>query len=157
MSTRHAHTPGPQTLLTRRAVFPRWVQETTRFADTDRQGHVNNAVFATFCESGRAVFLLDPAAPSAADGGAYAIARLVLDFRREMLWRDVIDIGTGVLAIGRSSFTFGQGLFRGDECVATAETVIVLMDEATRRSTPLPPELRQRLEAAAIVAEAGAE
>jgi len=36
-----------------------------RYADTDRQGHVNNAVFATFSEIGRVAFLYDPAHPLA--------------------------------------------------------------------------------------------
>jgi acyl-CoA thioester hydrolase len=30
-----------------------WARDVLRYADTDRQGHVNNAVFATFLESGR--------------------------------------------------------------------------------------------------------
>src|ERR1700722_2154599 len=34
-----------------------------RYADTDRQGHVNNAVFSTALETGRAEFLYDPDAP----------------------------------------------------------------------------------------------
>jgi acyl-CoA thioester hydrolase len=35
--------------------------------------------------------------------------------------------------------TLKQALFQGERLAATAETVIVLMDEETRRSTPLPP------------------
>ena len=34
-----------------------------RYADTDRQGHVNNAVFSTALETGRAEFLYDPYVP----------------------------------------------------------------------------------------------
>jgi hypothetical protein len=29
------------------ARYPSWATETIRYADTDRQGHVNNAVFAS--------------------------------------------------------------------------------------------------------------
>ena len=29
-------------------LYPFWTEEKLRNADTDRQGHVNNAVFATF-------------------------------------------------------------------------------------------------------------
>jgi acyl-CoA thioester hydrolase len=50
-----------------------------------------------------------------------------------------------ILAVGRSSLTVAQGLFVGDACAATAETVIVMTDVATRRSTPLPEDLRARL------------
>jgi acyl-CoA thioester hydrolase len=134
-----------QPALDRRDTFRAWVREHCRYGDTDRQGHVNNAVFATFCESGRVDFLYDPAHPAAPSGHAFVIARLVLEFRAELLYRDIVEIGTTVLRIGRTSFTLGQGLFRGDTCVATAEAVIVLMDEATRRAAPLPGALRARL------------
>lgn len=131
--------------LTSRDSFRLWTQERARYADTDRQGHVNNAVFATFCESGRVAFLYDGGASVAGPERSFVIARLVLEFRAELLYRDVVDIGTRIQEIRRSSLVLGQGLFRGGECVATAEAVIVLVDNATRRSTPLPDALRQRL------------
>ncbi len=146
--------PGPETPLTQRATFPLWTQQTLRFADTDRLGHVNNAVFATFCESGRVAFFYDPSAPLVPPGCALVIARLILDFRAEMLWPGTVEIGTAVLGIGRSSFTLGQGIFKDGTCVATAETVLVLMDEATRRSTPLPEPVRDVLAARALRTEA---
>jgi acyl-CoA thioester hydrolase len=131
--------------LTDRASFRIWTQERARYADTDRQGHVNNAVFATFCESGRVAFLYDGDASVAGPGLSFVIARLVLDFRAELLYRDVVDIGTRIQEIRRSSLILGQGLFRGETCVATSEAAIVLVDEATRRSTLLPDALRQKL------------
>jgi acyl-CoA thioester hydrolase len=95
-------------------------------------------VFASFCETGRVTFLFDPERPLHPPGAAFVIARLVLDFRAEIRWPGTVDIGTRVEQIGRSSFTLKQALFQGERLVATAETVIVLMDEETRRSTPLP-------------------
>ena len=65
------------------------------------------------------------------------IARLELDFRAEMTWPGDVEIGTGVASIGRSSVTLAQGIFQAGRCVATATTVVVSMDEATRRSRPL--------------------
>ncbi|RPA19570.1 thioesterase family protein [Gordonia sp. OPL2] len=117
--------------------YPACVTEKIRYADTDRQGHVNNAVFATFLESGRVAVLYDPHAPLAEPGSGFVIARLELDFRAEMTWPGEAIVGTRVAAIGRSSVTLEQGIFQGDRCVATARTVIVSMDEETRRSRPL--------------------
>lgn len=135
----------PQPDPTDRRLYCLWSRDVLRYGDTDRQGHVNNAVFATFCESGRTAFLCDPAAPLAPGGNSFVIARLILDFRAEILWPGEVDIGTGVIALGRSSFTLGQGLYEGSRCVATAQTVLVLIDDATRRSTPLPESLRAKL------------
>jgi acyl-CoA thioester hydrolase len=123
-----------------------WTKDVVRYADTDRQGHVNNAVFATFFESGRVAILYAPTAPLAPDGGSFVIAHLTLDFLAEIRWPSEVSIGTTVLAIGRSSVTLGQGLFVEERCVATAETVIVLTDLATRKSQPLPDQARAQLE-----------
>lgn len=73
------------------------------------------------------------------------IARLALDFRAELRWPGAVDIGTAVKKVGNSSVTLVQGLFDGDVCAATAETVIVLMDEATRKSRPFPDYTRNTL------------
>ncbi|MFO0668677.1 MAG: thioesterase family protein [Polyangiaceae bacterium] len=118
-----------------------------RYADTDRQGHVNNAVFAEMLEVGRTELLYDPASPLAAPGCAFVIARLTLDFRAELTWPGDVVIGTKVASLGRSSVTLAQALFEDGRCAAIAETVIVQMDEATRRSHPLAELARTRLEA----------
>jgi acyl-CoA thioester hydrolase len=123
-----------------------WTHDKLRYCDTDRQGHVNNAVFATFCETGRVTFLYDEKLNLAGPGANFVVARLELDFRSELFYPGQIDIGTRVLTIGRSSFRVGQGIFKGDACAATAESVMVLMDDATRKAKPLTPQLRAWLE-----------
>jgi acyl-CoA thioester hydrolase len=133
--------------LTARATFRIWTQDKLRYADTDRQGHINNAVFATFFESGRVAFLYDPKVPLAPPGCEFVIARLAIDFRSELRWPGMVDIGSVITVVGRSSVTVGQGVFSGDLCVASGETVVVLTDAATRRSTPMPDDLRARFAA----------
>ena len=117
-----------------------------RYSDLDRQGHVNNAVFATFSEVGRVAFMYDPARPLASEGRSFVVARLLIDFRVELFWPGTVDIGTGVLKVGRSSFTLAQGLFNDGRLVATTEATIVMVDQKTRRSTPLPPETGHTLQ-----------
>lgn len=125
--------------------YPLRTFDTVRYGDTDRQGHVNNAVFSTYLESGRVALLLDPTAPLADPGAAFVIARLTLDFLGEITWPGRIDIGTGVTAVGRSSVVLQQGLFQGGSCVATGESVIVQVDLGTRCSKPLSDAAVRRL------------
>jgi acyl-CoA thioester hydrolase len=73
------------------------------------------------------------------------LANLVLNFRAEILWPSEVRIGTTVSRIGNSSVTCSQALFVGDNCVATAQTVLVLIDNATRKSRPLPDQTRREL------------
>jgi acyl-CoA thioester hydrolase len=126
--------------------YPSRTAADIRFADLDRQGHVNNAVFATFSEVGRVAFMYDPQRPLAPEGLGFVIARLAIDFRAELFWPGTVEIGTGVLRIGRSSFTLAQGMFNDGRLVATTEATIVMIDKETRRSTPLPPQTRDRLQ-----------
>lgn len=118
--------------------YPSRTSADIRYSDLDRQGHVNNAVFATFSEVGRVAFMYDPARPLASEGRSFVIARLQIDFRAELFWPGHVDIGTGVVRVGRSSFTLAQGMFNDGRLVATAEATIVMVDKETRRSTPLP-------------------
>ncbi|CAN5182929.1 thioesterase family protein [soil metagenome] len=127
--------------------FPHRIVESIRYNDTDRQGHVNNAVFATFCEAGRVHFLHSLRRPVDGPEMWFVLARLILDYRREMLWPGSVEIGTRVLRIGRTSLTLAQGLFNDGHCSASAETVLVHVDRETRRPAPLPPSAIAHLEA----------
>jgi acyl-CoA thioester hydrolase len=128
------------------SLYPHWARETLRYCDTDAQGHINNVAFSVFCETGRTQILLEPDRPLAPPGTFLVIARLVLDFLGEIHWPGEVRIGTGVTKIGRTSFHLGQGIFVGDRCAAIADSVLVLADQETRRSTPLTGDLRSRLE-----------
>jgi acyl-CoA thioester hydrolase len=132
---------------TSRAAYAIWTSDTLRYGDTDRQGHVNNAVYATFCESGRVSFLYDEKLDLRGPDTNFVIVRLELDFRAELFYPGTVDIGTRVLSIGRSSFRLGQGIFKDELCAATAECTMVLVDDNTRRATALTPQLRRWLEA----------
>lgn len=135
--------PAPRPL----SDYPQTTFDKLRYNDTDRQGHVNNAVFATLLETGRVEFLYAPDGALHDTGCAFVIAGLSLSFLKEITWPGRVDIGTGVTDIGRSSFTLSQGLYQNGQCVATAQTTIVQMNEGTRRSHPLSPETLQRLQA----------
>jgi acyl-CoA thioester hydrolase len=126
--------------------FPAHATDKLRYADTDRQGHVNNAHFATFLETGRVEFLYDAEDPITDDGAEFVVARMELDFRGEIHWPGSVDIGTGILKIGNSSVTVAQAIYQNGRCVAEAETVIVQLDTASRSSRPLSDAARARLE-----------
>lgn len=66
--------------------YPIRTYEKLRYADTDRQGHVNNAVFSTMIETGRVEILYDPGAPLAKPNCAFVIASQKLNFYAEINW-----------------------------------------------------------------------
>ena len=73
-----------------------------------------------------------------ADGGySFVTAHLGVDLLAEIVWPGELVIGTRVTKVGSSSIRLAQALFQGDTCNATAETVIVHVDQMTKRSRRL--------------------
>ena len=70
----------------------------------------------------------------------FVIARLEIDFLGEMHWPGQVVIGSRCDHVGRSSLLMTQALFVDGRCAANATSTVVLMDRATRRAAPLPPE-----------------
>lgn len=127
--------------------FPARAFDKLRYGDTDRQGHVNNAVFATFFETGRVEMILAADSGLLAPGQSFVLARIEIDLVAEILWPGTVEIGSAIGRIGRSSIGIEQALFQDDRLCARATSVVVLVDDATRRSTPFSPEAIARLEA----------
>jgi len=55
-----------------------------------------------------------------------------------------LDVGSCVLSVGESSFTIGQGVFLGAQCLATGETVHVHLTKGA--PSPLTDVLRSVLD-----------
>lgn len=117
--------------------FPLKTYDKIRYVDTDRQGHVNNAVFSSFFETGRVEILYNSTFPLINPETSFVIATIKLDFLDEIQWPGQIEIGTGVLKIGNSSITLFQKLFQNGRSVADAETTIVQIHSIQKKSYPL--------------------
>ena len=120
--------------------YPLQTSEKLRFADTDSNGHISNAVFAVCCQNARMELLHDPRRIPMPINAQFVIARLEIDFLGEMHWPGQVVIGSRCDHVGRSSLLMTQALFVDGRCAANARSTVVLMDRATRRAAPLPPE-----------------
>jgi acyl-CoA thioester hydrolase len=121
--------------------FPYRLTDNVRFADLDPNQHVNNAVYATYFETGRVTLMKDRSYGLVPEGLAWIMVRLDIHFRAELRWPGVIEMGLGVSKFGRTSVTFDQVVFSQGQCVASAQSVTVLISEATRKPTALTPEI----------------
>lgn len=116
-----------------------------RFNDTDRLGHINNAVFAVMLEQGRSELAVEAGLPVGSESAALVIVRLELDFLREMAWPGAVTVETEVARLGNRSFTLRQRLISDSAPCARAVTVLVVMDRASRRALPLDEAWRDSL------------
>jgi acyl-CoA thioester hydrolase len=125
--------------------YPFWCEEKLRNADTDQQGHVNNAVMASFFEAGRMEVFAHPVLDAQRARTMFVVVRLLIDYKRELFYPGVVRVGSRVTEIGRTSFKFEQTLRSGDVEVARAEATCVMLDVATHKPTPVPDEVRAAL------------
>ncbi len=121
--------------------FPYRLTDNVRYADLDPNQHVNNAVYATYFETGRVTLMKDRSYGLMPEGFSWIMVRLDMHFRAELRWPGTIEMGLGLVKFGRTSVTFDQVVFSQGECAASAQSVSVLIDEATRRPTALTKEI----------------
>jgi acyl-CoA thioester hydrolase len=133
--------PAPSADVPRLDDFPYRLTDNVRFADLDPNGHVNNAVYATYFETGRVTLVKDRSYGLMPNDLTWIMVRLDIHFRAELRWPGTIEIGLGVAKFGRTSVTFDQAVFSQGRCVASAQAVTVLIDGVTRKPTPLTPEI----------------
>ena len=121
--------------------FPYRLSDNVRFGDLDPNQHVNNAVFATYFETGRVTLMKDPKYGLMQPGLAWIMVRLDMHFRAELRWPGQIELGLGVVRFGRTSVSCDQVVFSEARCIASAQATMVLIDEMTRKPAPLTAEL----------------
>ena len=69
------------------------------FADLDPNQHVNNAVYATYFETGRVTLMKDRSYGLMPEGVTWIMVRLDIHFRAELRWPGTIEMGLGVVEI----------------------------------------------------------
>ena len=132
---------------TERGAYRFFTPVTLRYGDTDRQGHVNNAVYCTLYESGRVDFLFTGEGESLAGGDtAFVIAAISLDYLQELNFPGTVEVASKILSLGKSSFEVGQAIFIGETCFSSARSVIVVIDEQSKKTSPMQPQFRKHLE-----------
>jgi len=119
-----------------------------RWRDLDALGHVNNAVYATYLEEARDRWLTGVLGRGESLWD-YVLARLAIDFRRELRQDDgPVVVRARLGRIGTSSVTLHEEIAaRAGWVAAEAESVIVARDAAAGRSRPLTEAERAALTA----------
>ena len=136
-------------LLKNRSIYPVVVTENVRYRDTDGQRHVNNAVYATYFEIGRGAARRQATKNHSVlpEGAGSVVARLLINYHLPVPCPAVIEIGAGLIRIGRSSLEYGLAVFWKDQCAASGEVTMVMLDRTTGRTMPIPANYRAQLEA----------
>lgn len=125
--------------------YPFRLSDNVRFADLDANQHVNNASFATYFETGRVALTKDPKYGLVSPDLSWVMVRLDIHFRAELRWPATVELGLGVIRFGRTSVAYEQVVFSEGKCVASAQSVTVLVNDRTRQPTPLTENILRHL------------
>ncbi len=114
-----------------------------RFCDTDRLGHVNNAVYSMMSEAGRAEMLQQAGLLAPRADRAVVLARLEIDFLAEMNWPADVSVESAIHRIGTKSFHARQRLTVDGQVMSRAASVLAVIDTGTRRAVELEAGWRE--------------
>ncbi|GBC87278.1 Long-chain acyl-CoA thioesterase FadM [bacterium HR12] len=119
-----------------------------RWRDMDAYGHVNNAVYLTYLEEARDAWVQRVLGPVSEDTWHFVLARVAIDYRRELKQEDrEVLVRCRLDSIGRSSIRTREEIRTLDGTLsAEAASVIVPRDPDTGRSRPLTEAERAALE-----------
>jgi acyl-CoA thioester hydrolase len=122
-----------------------------RYADTDAQGHVFFANYATFMDEGLTYLLAHIGLPYAAieaDLGVMCVyAATESRFKARTFFGDTLAVQVTVSRIGRTSFSTAYEIRRPDGTLAAEGALTsVCLDVQTRAPVPVPDPLRAALE-----------
>jgi len=118
-----------------------------RWRDVDAYLHVNNAVYATYLEECRDEWV-ERTLADVGEAWDYVLARVAIDFRRELRLEDeAVVVSCSLDRIGTSSVTLREEIrTRAGELSAESEAVLVARDRETGRSRPLTEAERNAFE-----------
>jgi acyl-CoA thioester hydrolase len=140
---RSASTDDPRDLPGR---FSHHVEIVVRFADTDAMGHVNNAIYLTYCEIARIRYWMDvtgePIALGTEGAESLILAEARITYRAPAFHGEIVTVESRATRIGHSSFTLEHRLLaavptEAPRLVAVSESVLVRYDYATARPVAL--------------------
>ena len=132
-----------------RSEFKVWKSFTTRWADNDAYGHVNNTVFYQWFDSAVNAWLVEQGLLDIHNGDSIAlVVETRCSYFAPLAFPQKVEVGLAVAQLGRSSVRYGIGVFGEGENQAAAqgEFVHVLVDRTSRRPVEMPGNWRQALE-----------
>lgn len=129
--------------------FRHFTPLTTRWADNDAHGHLNNVVYYALFDSAVNAALIDA---GLLDVERSAVIGLVAEtgciYFEALAFPDALEAGLRVAKLGRSSVRYEIAIFRQGAARAAAQGhfVHVYVDRQTRRPVALPAAVREYLE-----------
>lgn len=131
------------------AEFPAQVALPIRFDDLDVLWHVNNVAIIALLQEARVHFNRTMPLPPLADGMRTVVGAMTVEYGGELTYPGGVEVKSGIMDIGRTSYTFGQLIRQNDQSTVYSQITMVVTDKAG--PTPIPQPFRSALEQRCLV------
>jgi acyl-CoA thioester hydrolase len=118
-----------------------------RFRDIDSLGHINNAVYFTFCEVARNAYWTKLFGTRRLAEANFIVARAELDYRGQANDERNILVGIRVPSIGNTSFVFDYRILEEGtrRLIAEGRSIQVTFDYRNNVKVPVPNHVKDRI------------
>jgi len=128
----------------------RVIKATITEKDIDQYKHANYTTHVRLYEEGHHDFMAALNAGFAQLKEHYGVLTFIryvsIEYFKELLKGDVVTVHTEIGNIGTTSLRFDQSILKNKELISTAQITVVFVNAKTRKKTPIPKELRRKLE-----------
>lgn len=142
------HTPRPSSISGENRVFSLPVR--VYYEDTDAAGVIYYANYLRYCERARTEWLraagFEQQALLTEQRIGFVVRSVAGDYLSAGMLDDALHVTTGVETLRGASMVFVQKVMRGDEVLFRGRFVIACVDLDRKRPTPLPADMRTKLE-----------
>ena len=139
----------PRTLPGRRADYSSFLPISTRWADNDVFGHLNNVVYYSLFDTAVCTLLVNAGILHwRGSERIMVMAESGCRYHSEVAFPERIEAGLRIARLGTSSVRYEIAIFRDGAGLAAAEgfMVHVCVDAAARRPAPIPQAWREILQ-----------
>ena len=141
--------PNHPSGLINKSLFKYFHPISTRWADNDVYGHVNNVTYYSYFDTAVNHYLINQCGLDIHSGGIIAyVVSSNCDYLRPIAFPEELTVGVGVKRLGNSSVTYQVATFTGseDEASAHGEFVHVFVSRESQQSVNIPLAVKEGLE-----------
>ena len=128
-----------------RGAYRHFTRITTRWADNDSYGHVNNTIYYEWFDSAVNQWLIGQGLLDIAAGNPIGlVVETGCRFFEPLAFPGDVEVGIAIERLGTSSVTFRIGIFAADadQAAAQGHFTHIYVDRVSRRPAPLPDQWR---------------
>ncbi len=128
------------------AAYPVVIEIPVVWGEQDAFGHVNNVFYFRWCESARIVYgeKLGLMRMHRERNVGPIIAQIGCNFRKPVVFPDMVSIGARLTKVGRTSLTMEHVMVTPKlGIVADASSVLVMFDYNSGKPHPIPDQMRK--------------